>query len=154
MQKVHAWDSHGGDADTRAVTGSFAERQTQAGRGAGLGAPAGMPWQEGGGQHKGEAKSSAPSITSTSGTSLKRQLSGLQYVLGGGISQVGPTLHSCRGDCSRSALVAGDRTHAGHGRQHPRCRTVPGVWAWGSGEGAGPRPALRKLSLETTITSK
>ena len=78
MQKGHAWDSLGGDADMRAVTDTFAERQMQAGRGAGPGAPAGTPWQEGGGQHKGEAKSSAPSIMSTPGTSLKRQLSGLQ----------------------------------------------------------------------------
>lgn len=125
--------------------GAFAEHQMHAGCSAGPGSPVGTPWQEGGGQHKGEAESSAPSITSMPGTSLKRQLLGLQQVPGGGVSRAGPTLRPCYGDCSRSALVAGDRTHARRGRQHPHCRTVPGVWALGLWRGCRPLPCPKEV---------
>ena len=41
--------------------------------------------------------------------------------------------------------MAGDRTHAGHGRQHPRCRTVPGVWALGLWRGCRPLPCPKEV---------
>lgn len=115
------------------VMGASTKHQTRTGCSTGPGAPVGTPWREGGLQHLGEGSS----IRSTAGTSLTRQLSGLEQVPGDGVSQAGPTLRPRRGDCSQSALVAGDTgpTHARHGHQPPRCRTVP----WGVGAGGRER---------------